>query len=59
MSPLPLSARIAIVVLIVIALAEFAPKAINAILVLVLVGMVLNRFQAFKGIFQILNSFGG
>ena len=59
MNSIPLAARIIIVVFVVIALAEFAPEAVNGILILVLIGLILGRFQAFKGLFQIFNSFGG
>lgn len=56
---LPFAARLVIVVLIVIALAEFAPDAVNSILALVLVGIILSGWKDFAGITKIFSTIGG
>lgn len=44
-------ARLVLAVVIVYMLAQVAPKAVNAILILILVGIVLMRFPAFQSLF--------
>lgn len=59
MTPLPFAARLVIVILLVIALAEFAPDIVNAVLGLVLVGIVLSGWRDFAGITKIFATIGG
>ncbi len=56
---IPFYARIVIVVLIVLAISEISPEVVNAVLLLVLIGLILGRFQYFQGLFKVINSFGG
>lgn len=44
-----------IAILIVIAIAEVMPEAVNAVLILILIGILLMRFPAFAGL---INSIG-
>ena len=55
---LPFYARLVVAVLVVMVMAQSAPKAVNNILVLVLVGIFLNHYGAFNQIFTILSSVG-
>ena len=50
--------KLAIVILIVAALAEYAPELVNAILILVLLGMVLGNWKSFSGIASVFGSLG-
>jgi hypothetical protein len=43
-------ARLILVVLVVVALAEIIPEAINAILILVIVGLLLKKSGTFAGL---------
>ncbi len=52
------AAKYILAVLIVIALAEAAPKAINTILILILAGVFLKRAGAFTGLFKMIGSLG-
>ena len=47
-----------IAILIVVALAEVIPEAVNAVLVLVLVGIILMRFPAFAGLVNSIGTLG-
>jgi len=56
---LPFAARLVIVILLTIALAEFVPDLVNAILGLILVGIILGNWKSFQGITTIISSIGG
>lgn len=43
-------ARLAIIVVLVMVFGEFAPGPTNAVLALVLLGIILSRYQAFSAI---------
>jgi hypothetical protein len=53
---IPYIARVLIVILIALALAEVSPEFVNAILTLVLIGVLLSNYKKFSGLFS---SFGG
>lgn len=55
---LPFLARLIIVILLVVALAQVAPEAVNAILLLVLIGIILSRWKSFQGLTQIIGTLG-
>jgi hypothetical protein len=55
---LPFLARLIIVILLVVALAQVAPEAVNAVLALVLIGIILSRWRSFQGITQIIGTLG-
>lgn len=55
---MPGIAKYLIAVLIVIALAEAVPEVVNAVLVLVLVGILLMRFGAFQQLASSIGSLG-
>lgn len=55
---LPFIARLIIVILLVVALSQVAPEAVNAVLALVLVGIVLSRWKSFQGLTQVINTLG-
>lgn len=55
---LPFIARLIIVILLVVALAQIAPEAINAILSLVLVGIILSRWKSFQALAQVIGTIG-
>lgn len=55
---LPFIARLIIVLLLVIAISQIAPEATNAILLLVLIGIVLSRWKSFQGLTQIVGTLG-
>lgn len=55
---LPFVARLIIVILLVVALAQIVPEAINAILSLVLVGIILSRWKSFQGLTQVIGTLG-
>jgi len=50
--------KLGIVILLVLALAEAAPDAVNAILVLILIGAILGNWQEFSGLAAILGTLG-
>jgi len=50
--------RLIIAILVVLALAEVAPEVVNAILLLMLVGMILGRWPAFAWLANIIGSLG-
>lgn len=52
------AAKYILAVLIVIALAEAAPKAVNTILILILAGVFLKRAGAFTGLLSVIGSLG-
>ncbi len=45
-------------VLVILALAEVAPEVVNAILILILVGMLLMRFGYFAQLFNLIGTIG-
>ena len=55
---IPDIAKYLIAILIVIALAEAMPEVVNAVLVLVLVGILLMRFGAFQQLVASIGSLG-
>lgn len=55
---LPFIARLIIVILLVIAISQAIPEAVNAVLVLVLIGIVLSDSKTFSGLAQIVGSLG-
>ena len=55
---IPTVAKLVLVILIVLALAELAPDWINAFLALVLVGVVLSHWQNFAGLASALGTLG-
>lgn len=50
--------RLAIAILVVLALAEVAPGAVNAILLLLIVGMALGRWPAFAWLANFISRIG-
>lgn len=56
---IPLFARLALVILISVALSEVAPEAVNAFLILILVGVVLGHWKAFQVLASTLSSLKG
>jgi hypothetical protein len=48
--------KLAIVILLAIAMAEAAPEAVNAVLVLILLGLILGHWAQFSGLAKILGS---
>lgn len=50
--------KLAIVILIVIALGEAAPDVVNAVLILILIGAILGNWQEFSGLAAILGTLG-
>lgn len=50
--------KVVIAVLIVIALAEAAPEPVNYFLLLVLIGIILSRFEYFKGLAALIGTLG-
>lgn len=55
---LPFLARLVIVILLVVALSQVAPEAVNAILILVLIGILLSHYKSFQGLTSILANLG-
>lgn len=51
-------AKLILAFLVVIALAEVMPEVVNAVLILILIGIVLMRFPAFAGLAQTIGSIG-
>ena len=51
---LPFYAKLLIVILLTLAIAEIVPDFVNVLLVLILVGMVLSQWPKFAGLTQIL-----
>lgn len=47
-----------VALLVVIALSEVMPEAVNAVLVLVLIGILLMRFPAFAGLVNSIGTLG-
>lgn len=58
MKPIPTFAKLALAVLIVVALSEVAPELVNGFLILLLVGIFLTRYQYFKGLADMLGTLG-
>lgn len=55
---LPFLVKLAIVILITVALAELAPEAVNAVLGLILIGAILGNWQEFKGLATLIGTLG-
>ena len=55
---IPTVAKLVLVILIVLALAELDPDWINAFLALVLVGVILSHWQNFTGLASALGTLG-
>jgi hypothetical protein len=51
-------ARLFVVFIIVILLAEIMPEAVNAVLLLVLAGIILGHYTAFAGIGALIQKIG-
>lgn len=50
--------KLAIVILIVVALGEAAPDVVNAVLALILIGAILANWNEFSGLATILGTLG-
>lgn len=50
--------RLVIVIVLTIALAEFAPDLVNAILLLILIGILLSRWKSFSQLFGLIGTLG-
>jgi len=48
--------KLAIVILLAIAAAEVSPQAVNALLILILLGLILGHWGQFSGLTKILGS---
>jgi len=59
MIQLPFLARLVIVILLTVALAEFAPEAVNALLALILIGIVLSHWKDFQALTKVIATLGG
>lgn len=55
---LPPIAKLVIVILLVVAIAEFAPEWVNAFLGLVLIGVILSHWQNFAGLASAIGTLG-
>lgn len=55
---LPFIARLIIVILLTVAISQIAPEAVNAILFLILVGILLSHWRSFQGLTQIVATLG-
>lgn len=55
---IPFLAKLVIVILLAVALAEFIPEAVNAVLILILVGVILGNWKEFEGIAVLIGSLG-
>ena len=55
---MPTVAKYAIAILLVLAVAQVAPEAVNAFLILVLIGILLMRFSYFQDLVTQLGSLG-
>ena len=53
---IPNTAKIIIVILLTVAMAEFIPEAVNLILTLILVGVILGNWKQFSGLATLLGS---
>lgn len=51
--------KLAIVILLAVAASEVAPEAVNAVLLLILLGLVLGHYGAFASLAGVLGSIGG
>jgi hypothetical protein len=52
---IPFLLKLLIVILLTIALSEFAPELVNYVLLLILIGAILGNWQEFKGLATILS----
>jgi hypothetical protein len=53
---IPQIAKVVIVILITVALAEVAPEAVNYILLLILIGVILGNWKEFSGLASVFSS---
>lgn len=53
-----LIARLIIVIALTVILAEIAPEAVNAILLLILIGLVLSNWKAFSQLNSLIGTLG-
>jgi hypothetical protein len=51
--------RLILVILLAVALSEFAPEAVNAVLILILAGLFLSHYKAFAVLGQQLGNLKG
>lgn len=58
MTQIPFFAKLAIIILLVVALAEVIPEYVNGLLVLVLLGVILANWQKYSGLLSALGSLG-
>lgn len=58
MKEFPFYGKLAIVILIVIALSEAIPEVVNAILLLILVGLILGHYTKFTFLTQLISTVG-
>lgn len=56
---LPFYARLALVCLIAVALSEAIPEAVNAVLILILAGIILGHWEKFSFLAQALGTLKG
>lgn len=57
-SDLPFYGKLAITILIVVALAEAIPEVINTILLLILIGLILGHYTKFTFLTQLIGTVG-
>lgn len=55
---LPFYGKLAIVILLAVAFSEAYPKAVNYLLLLVLIGLVLGHYKQFSFLTEVLGSIG-
>lgn len=55
---MPTIAKYIVAVVLVLAVAQFAPEAVNAFLILLLIGIVVMRYPAFQKLFAQVGSLG-
>lgn len=56
MKAIPVAARLALVVLIAVALSEVIPEVINSLLILILIGIILGHYKQFSFLTRVLGS---
>lgn len=54
MNQIPFAARLVIVILLAVALSEAIPEIVNAILILILAGLILGHYRQFSGLANVL-----
>ena len=55
---IPFLLKLGIVILLTVALAEYAPELVNAILFLILVGVILGNWKEFSGLASVIGTLG-